>query len=87
MQIPATTCISVSDPAAPAQTGPALSALDSVLQHERPLRIVVYGDTISTLAAGLSAVMLHLPAAHLEAEAGLLQPAHARRAPPDPDRP
>ncbi|GAB1645402.1 non-hydrolyzing UDP-N-acetylglucosamine 2-epimerase [Krasilnikovia sp. MM14-A1259] len=50
-----------------AQTGACLSALDPVLQAQRPDWVLVYGDTNSTLAGTLSAVKMHLPVAHLEA--------------------
>ncbi|GAB2781181.1 non-hydrolyzing UDP-N-acetylglucosamine 2-epimerase [Streptomyces daliensis] len=50
-----------------AQTGAALSALDPVLEAERPDWTLVYGDTNSTLAGALAAVKQHLRVAHLEA--------------------
>ncbi|HET6303102.1 non-hydrolyzing UDP-N-acetylglucosamine 2-epimerase [Microbacterium sp.] len=49
------------------QTGAMLSALDAVVDAQRPDWVLVYGDTNSTLAAALSAVKLHVPVAHLEA--------------------
>jgi UDP-N-acetylglucosamine 2-epimerase (non-hydrolysing) len=49
------------------QTGAALSALDPVLEREKPDWVLVYGDTNSTLAGALSAVKQHLRVAHLEA--------------------
>ncbi|GGQ47741.1 MULTISPECIES: non-hydrolyzing UDP-N-acetylglucosamine 2-epimerase [Streptomyces] len=49
------------------QTGAVLSALDPVLERERPDWVLVYGDTNSTIAGALSAVKMHLPVAHLEA--------------------
>ncbi|GFH34113.1 non-hydrolyzing UDP-N-acetylglucosamine 2-epimerase [Streptomyces pacificus] len=49
------------------QTGSVLSALDPVLERERPDWVLVYGDTNSTIAGALSAVKMHLPVAHLEA--------------------
>lgn len=49
------------------QTGAILAGLDGVLEHHRPDRVLVYGDTNSTLAGALAAVKLHLPVAHLEA--------------------
>ncbi|NKX49454.1 UDP-N-acetyl glucosamine 2-epimerase, partial [Arthrobacter deserti] len=44
-----------------------LGGLEDVLAAERPDWVLVYGDTNSTLAAGLAAVKLHLKLAHLEA--------------------
>jgi UDP-N-acetylglucosamine 2-epimerase (non-hydrolysing) len=49
------------------QTGTMLSALDGVLDAQRPDWVLVYGDTNSTIAGTLSAVKMHLPVAHLEA--------------------
>ncbi len=49
------------------QTGAVLSALDPVLDREKPDWVLVYGDTNSTIAGALSAVKMHLPVAHLEA--------------------
>ncbi|MFD5643112.1 non-hydrolyzing UDP-N-acetylglucosamine 2-epimerase [Streptomyces anulatus] len=49
------------------QTGSVLSALDPVLEAEKPDWVLVYGDTNSTIAGALSAVKQHLPVAHLEA--------------------
>ena len=49
------------------QTGAILAAMDAVLAEHRPDRVLVYGDTNSTLAGALSAVKLQVPVAHLEA--------------------
>lgn len=50
-----------------AQTGSMLTALDPIIDAERPDWVLVYGDTNSTIAATLAAVKLHVPVAHLEA--------------------
>lgn len=49
------------------QTGAILAGLDPVLDEHRPDWVLAYGDTNSTVAAALSAVKMHIPAAHLEA--------------------
>lgn len=48
-------------------TGRMLTDIERIIIDTRPDRLLVYGDTNSTLAGALAAAKLHVPVAHIEA--------------------
>jgi UDP-N-acetylglucosamine 2-epimerase len=49
------------------QTSRMMAAIEAVFAESRPDRVLVYGDTNSTIAAALAAAKLQLPVDHVEA--------------------
>lgn len=48
-------------------TGTMIKEIEDILLKEKPDKLLVYGDTNSTLAAALAAAKLHVPVCHVEA--------------------
>lgn len=59
--------LSISGGSHGSMTGRMLIEVEKVIDQEKPDRLLVYGDTNSTLAGALAASKLHVPVAHIEA--------------------
>jgi len=59
--------LGVSSASHGAMTGRMMLEIEEVLHKEKPDKVLVYGDTNSTLAGALAAVKIHIPVAHIEA--------------------
>ncbi|MDZ7739027.1 MAG: UDP-N-acetylglucosamine 2-epimerase (non-hydrolyzing) [Bacteroidales bacterium] len=49
------------------QTASMITGIEEVILKEQPGAVIIYGDTNSTLAAGIAAVKLKIPVIHIEA--------------------
>ena len=49
------------------QTASMISGIEEVILKEQPEAVIIYGDTNSTLAAGIAASKLKVPVVHVEA--------------------
>jgi UDP-GlcNAc3NAcA epimerase len=49
------------------QTAIMISGIEEILLNEKPVAIVLYGDTNSTLAGAIAASKIHVPIIHIEA--------------------
>jgi UDP-GlcNAc3NAcA epimerase len=68
MEIPEPTFnLGIGDAPHGAMTGRMLEKIEEILMRERPVLVLVYGDTNSTLAGALASAKLNIPVAHVEA--------------------
>ena len=59
--------LGISEQSHAKQTGLMMIKIESILFHEKPDCIIVYGDTNSTLAGALAGAKLNIPIVHIEA--------------------